>query len=287
MIKRQIVGLNFLILAGIFGLTWGITSAWEMFEKNHNLNDPDSTLLRRIASRLKDQVKEGPKFQVQPVGNPQSVADFMVIPEKNLFAEDRQPGLLETSESGTEEQPPVWSARPVLRGVSQSGDRKQGLLTVFETKPGQGQMRRVRLGDLVQGFTVSEITDSLVKLKWRDRVEIIDMEDVPPQASTVAAEAAAAVTVITVGAPPKSGETVVSTRTLQGQLQPRVQVGVVQGVQASRGGQGERGLGAASQGVQSPFGARIQGNLGDRQTGNSREGVQNRANMGGQRFSRR
>ena len=288
MIKRQIVVLNFLILAGIFGLTLGVTSAWEMFEQNYNLNDPDSTLLRRIASHLKDQVERGPKFQVQPVETPQPIADFMVIPEKNLFAEDRQPELLETPEGSAEEQPPVWSARPVLRGVSQSGDRKQGLLTVFEAKPGQGQMRKVRLGDLVQGYTVSEITDSLVKLKWKDRVEIIDMEDVPPQAATVVAEAAtAAVTVITVGAPPKARETVVSTRTMQDQPQPGVQVGVVQGVQASRGGQGGRGLGAAGQGVQSPFGARIQGKLGDRQTGNSRVGVQNGAYMGEQRFSRR
>ena len=159
---------------------------------------------------------------------------------------------------------------------------------MFEAKPGQGQMRKVRLGDLVQGYTVSEITDSLVKLKWKDRVEIIDMEDVPPQAATVVAEAAtAAVTVITVGAPPKARETVVSTRTMQDQPQPGVQVGVVQGVQASRGGQGGRGLGAAGQGVQSPFGARIQGKLGDRQTGNSRVGVQNGAYMGEQRFSRR
>ena len=289
MIKRQIVGLNFLILAGIFGLTWGVTSAWKIFEKNHNFNDPDSTLLRRIASSLEDQAEEEPKFQVQPVENPQSIADFMVIPEKNLFAEDRQPGLLETSESDGEEQPPVWSARPILRGVSQSGGRRQGLLTVFEAKPGQGQMRRVRLGDLVQGYAVSEITNSLVKLEWRDRVEIIDMKDVPPQAATVLAGASAsAVTVITVGAPPpKAGETVVSTRTLQGQLQPRVQVGVVQGVQSSRGGQGGRGLGSGGQGVQSPFGARIQGNLGDRQAGNSREDLQNKANIGGQRFSRR
>lgn len=307
MIKRQIVVLNFLILAGIFGLTWEVTSAWEMFEKNYNLDDPGSTLRRRIASRLKDQVESGQKLEVQSVEKPQPIADFMVIPEKNLFVEDRQPGLLETPESSAEEQPPVWPARPVLRGVAQSGGRKQGLLTVFEVKPGQGQMRKVRLGDVVQGYTVSGITDSLVKLKWKDREEIIDMADAPPQAGAGATEVATlAVTVITVGAPPKARKTVASTQTLQEKPNPGVQVGVVrgQGVQASRSGQGGRGvgagtgvtgvnlmgqqgLGAAGQGSQSPFGARVQGRLVGRETGFSRGGVQNGSYLGGQRFSRR
>ena len=104
------------------------------------------------------------------------------------------------------EEPPKWAARPMLHGVSAVGSRRLGVMTVFEGKQKQGELRSVEVGDLVQGYWVDEIGETTLRLRWGDRHEIIDMDDAtpPPGAGQRLADK---VTVIQVGSAPSAVQT--------------------------------------------------------------------------------
>ena len=194
--KRRVVVINFCMLMGIILMAMRFISAWESFEEANSLE--------QIASSAGREAMEG-SSGVAPMGSPLPFSDFIVISERNLFAEDRRPPAVE-GESEVEtavpvEAPPKWTGRPTLHGVSAMGGGWQAILTVFEGDGAAGQLRTVRVGDSVQGYKVAEIGDSIVRLTWKDREEIIDIADAqgsPPAGKS----AAAAVTVITVGSAP-------------------------------------------------------------------------------------
>ncbi|MDA2923674.1 hypothetical protein MYX65_03285 [Acidobacteria bacterium AH-259-L09] len=244
--KRRTVFVNILILAGIVIFAERLTSAWENFQQAHNL--------QQIVSRAQREGTTVGQLGVEPIQRVQTFADFMVIFEKNLFREDRRPEeSVETSGEAAEKQPelPKWAARPIVHGVSAVRGKRQAIVTVFEGKQSKGELRTVKVGDLVQGYTVAGIGDTVVKLRWNDREEVIDMADAA-QPAAAGQRATAAVTVITVGSPPKAVGVTAAAATSQ---EARgIEVGVVQGRSAqARGSQAGRGQGNLAD---SPSGAR-------------------------------
>ncbi len=219
--RGRIVFINLLLLVGVLFLAWRLQAGGKTFEQTYSLEKMvEAAQAEPVLLTLPD---------VLGVEEPQSLPTFLVVSERNLFAEDRRSTSEETPQALTQDKPPAWPVRPALHGISEVGGQKRAVVTTYD-KPNQGKLRTVQVGDLVQGFTVAEIQETTIRLQWKDREEILDMADAPPPKTAAAGKGArASVTVITVGSS-KSAATRKAAATRQGRPgSPGLEVAVVQG----------------------------------------------------------
>jgi hypothetical protein len=185
--------INLLILAGILLIAKQVTSAWQTYEQENNLE-------RIVKTPDRSQEAQAREDAVSPPEAGRPYPEFMVVGEKDLFLPDRRP-LPPEPQNAVVEKPPALPKKPSLNGVFSTGGKRQAMITVYENAQSRGQSRFVNVGDNVQGYTVGEINDTTLKLRWKDQEELIDMLDAAPQqASAVPAAVQAQVTVITIGA---------------------------------------------------------------------------------------
>lgn len=169
-----------------------LMASWQSFEREN---------ARDLAALLEEE----PGVALPPPPRtPESVPPypgFDVIFERDLFAESRRPPDPEPAEPVVAvRQPPPLPIAPVLSGVTSIGAERQGILTVFEGNQNQGQTQVVKVGDRVQGYTVSAIADTELVLKWNDVEKVIPLGQGAPRQQAAAPRAARPVTVIRVGA---------------------------------------------------------------------------------------
>ncbi|RPJ60207.1 MAG: hypothetical protein EHM23_11265 [Acidobacteria bacterium] len=242
---RRLLLVNVLILVGIVVLARYVTNAWREFEDTQNLG----SVLGNVRPRPQASVEVPP-----PPEPPQAYPNFTIIAEKDLFMPERRPAP--PPEDVKIEQQPKLAKNPSLNGVVNNGGVKQALITVFEGNNPKGTSRSVSVGDEVQqGYMVTEIADTSMKMRWKDADEIlIDMFDASPQqqAAVPPRNARAAVTVITIGSAAAPVETTTSTEAAADEARGGLEVGVAGG----QAGAGQRGQG---QGVR---GGNNRGNLG-------------------------
>lgn len=259
---RRLLIVNVLILLGIVALAQYVTGAWRTFEETQNLG----SLLSVAGS---DKVKEV-TIKVPPPGEPPlAYPNFTVIPERDLFMPERRPAP--PPEEVKVEVAPKLAKNPSLNGVLNSGGKKQALVTVFEGNNPKGTSRVVGVGDDIQGYTVAEIADTTLKMRWKDRDEIlIDMFDATPQqqAAVAARSASAAVTVITIGSAAAAVETSESTEPPPGERRGGLEVAVTgnQGGSAGQRGAGQ-GIRQGQMGAGSIGGGMVGGSMGAGGTG--------------------
>lgn len=212
--RRRILFTNLLILAGAVLLANHLVSAWRGFEKESNLE-----LVIKKAAGHSSAAAATP---VPAVEQTAPFGDFLVVSERNVFSPERRP-LADQPAVADVPQPPPLPIKPALNGVSTLGGKRRAFLTVFEGNNTQGQARVVEIGENVQGYVVSEITDSTLTLKWNDHQVLIDIWNSPrPQGAPAKT---AAVNVITVGKPGQAMETVKGGTTAPAEDR-KVEVGV-------------------------------------------------------------
>ena len=230
--RQVILILNVLMVVGTAVLAERLISGWEAFEETNSLEQLVSHVEpgREAPANVGVALEEGAR----------PFPEFLIIAEKNLFTPQRGPEVEEEAEP-KEEKPPVLPMKPALTGVSMMKGERRAFLTVYEGKKSQGKSRSVAVGDEVQGYKVSEITDTTVLLTWRDQevlIDIFDTKGAPQQAA--AAHKGIAVTVITVGAAPAAVET--TTASASKEKEGR---GLEVGVAGAAGGQAASGGRAA------------------------------------------
>ncbi len=118
--KRRVVLINFLIFAGVVIIAVRFRSAWENFEQGNSLEGI-------VASAQQDGGSAGPS-PVESMGRPGPFSEFAVVSQKTLFAESRRPQAEEGDVVVEDpvlvvEEPPKWTARPMLHGVSFMGGK--------------------------------------------------------------------------------------------------------------------------------------------------------------------
>lgn len=231
--------VNVLLLVGIIVLAKYTSDAWQEFEGTQNVRAV-------LAGAKRGQPLEVSVKAPSPPEPPLAYPEFTVIPEKDLFMPERRPSEIQT-EVVAEKAPPLPKP-PSLNGVLNNDGKKQALITIFEGNNPKGQSRIVSIGDDVQGYTVTEIAETTMKMQWNDQEVLIDMFASSPQqqAAAPAAKKAAAVTVITIGEAAAPVETVTAEAAV---LEERrgievgtagVQGGVAAGAMRTGPGQGIR-----------------------------------------------
>jgi hypothetical protein len=232
---RRILILNLALLTGVALASYELVTAWRDFEESRNLE----RILRESEGRLGEA-------EIHPPGVPAEESllhDFFVIGERDLFSPDRRPEPIE-QEAVVVEQAPSFPKRPQLRGLTEANGEMRAALTVFNDPRAEGESRIVGVGEFVQGYVVSQISDTAVTLRWNDVQEVIgffDSDDGAPRGAP-AARRGAAVNIIRIGSQVAAVETTTPESAEGAGEQPGLQVSAVGGGQAATRAGGAGGL---------------------------------------------
>jgi hypothetical protein len=242
---RRILMINIALLTGLTLASYEFVTSWREFEESRNLE----RILRESETRLGQAEIEGPRVPAEET----LVHDFFVIGDRDLFSPDRRPEPIEQAEVVVE-QAPTFPKRPQLRGLTEVNGEIRAALTVFSDPRSEGESRVVGVGDFVQGYVVSHISDTAVTLRWNDLQEVIDLFDSDNAAprGAPAPRRMAAVNIVRIG----SAVAAVETTTPESMESPGEQTGLqISGV---GGGQAQARTGAAGG---------LRGGLTDRRSG--------------------
>jgi len=168
MIVRRILFINVILLFATMVLSYKLYSDWQDYES--------SRPLERIVARASGQTGPGSLPEYKAPGNQRLQSDFYSIAGNDLFHPDRRPPEAEGEEGPSKADAPKFPKEPEMQGVIESQGEKKALLTIFgERNDSVGESRIVSLNDTVQGWTVSEITDTTTTLTWNEQSEVIDI----------------------------------------------------------------------------------------------------------------
>ena len=215
-----------MLLIAIFILSYQLYSGWQDYE--------NSRPLERIVARSSGQ---GGLAEYREPRNTRPQNDFFSIAENDLFHPDRHPQSLDDGEGSGGEEAPKFPKDPEMQGVIESEGEKKALITVFDQRNSTtGESRIVGINDTVQGWTVSEITDTTTTLTWNDLSEVIDIfgsssDGTPPKRPAQGKKSA--INIVTIG----NRQSVVETTTVEAP------------------GTGDSGLGSLSSSSSSPRGS--------------------------------
>src|SRR5213594_4252563 len=171
--KRWIaINLALVILAGLLG--------WRLSVSVGRFKDENNVAKLQPARDIKQQIQlENGLAPHRPRRNP-NTDEFGIVPAQNLFAESRS--MQKEVEQPAVDVAPKLTIRPVLVGVTISSDRR--LASIIEPTPqtqgGQGPGHRAqtkRVGDVIQGYTVVDISESQMVLAYGSQREIIPLYD--------------------------------------------------------------------------------------------------------------
>jgi hypothetical protein len=237
MTGKRILLLNTLILVGIMICAHQLISGWRDFEAEQNLE--------QVVSRLSSQPIAVSGDLAGFAGAERVERDFLVVADRNLFSPERRPEVMgESEEEG--EKAPEFPRRPKMSGVTERGGERLAFLTVFESKKDSGRTEQVGVGTVVQGYVVTEITDTTLTLTWNDQNVLIDMLDSEPSKPPARAPAkVAALNIIRIGSKVAAVETT-APEAAPPEEGRGLQVGVVGGQAAAGRAGGRTGLSGRS-----------------------------------------
>jgi hypothetical protein len=170
---KKWIAINLLLLAAV------ILFGWRLRESIHQFNTENSLAKIRPARDIRSKITPEP----QPVKTlaPKVVdpAEFAVIPEKNIFSETRSKD--DKMENIAPPEPPPLTQKPILVGVVIDGAQK----TASIIDPVSPQMPNVRgrtgqikrIGDVYQGYTITEISPERIVLESGARREVIPLHE--------------------------------------------------------------------------------------------------------------
>lgn len=189
---RKILLINSTVLATIAFLVQYLLSSWGAFE--------DQVVTRSNLATPAIELSKVPQAElVQPLPN------FMLVPEKNLFTVERTSTSSQESVDDQVDRPKLakW---PDLLSVSMFAGTRQAELNVYTGGRGQrSEQHVVSIGDIVQGYLVSDIQDDRLVLAWEDFSHELTVSVATNKKKKAAAKQA--VNIITIGAAGAAVET--------------------------------------------------------------------------------
>jgi hypothetical protein len=169
MTKKWIaINLLLLLFAGLLGLL--LKSSVSRFKQDNSLKKirPARQANLKIVDLTPQTVK------------PLNVAEFSAIPEKNIFTESRSK---EEVQAAPVEAPPPPLQNPILVGTLISGKNKiASIIDPASSGAAQGVKRRSdiqdkKIGDVIQGYTVTDITSEHMVLEFGKRQVVIRLHE--------------------------------------------------------------------------------------------------------------
>lgn len=170
---KKWIAINLLLLAIAALLGWQLRKSILQFQAENNLEK-----IQRAADPKKTMLQEQAVFKPAPAKN-YNPAEFAVISEKNLFADTRSKE--EKVENAAPPEPPPLAQKPILVGVT-IADRERTASIIDPTaqpspneKSRRGQSKKI--GDVYQGYTITEILPDRIVLESGTRREVIPLRE--------------------------------------------------------------------------------------------------------------
>jgi hypothetical protein len=167
---KKWIAIDLLLLAVAALLGWELRVSILQFNAENDLAkiQPARDMKQKVL-----QDKPVPKVVSVKNYNP---AEFAVIPDKNIFSDTRSKE--DKTETLTPPEPPPLAQKPILVGVTIDTQPRASII-INPTAP-QGRDRRAqikRIGDVYQGYTITEITPERIVLENGTRKEIIPLHE--------------------------------------------------------------------------------------------------------------
>lgn len=166
---KKWIAINLLLLALAALLGWQLRKSILQFNRENDLSkiQPAASLKQRAA-------RERPSPGMQQAGA-YDPAEFSIISEKNLFSDTRSMD----PDSGTVQ--PVDSLplaqKPILVGITIMDNQRTASI-IDPSSQGRGRRARItRVGDVYQGYTITEISEEQIVLENGNRREIIPLRE--------------------------------------------------------------------------------------------------------------
>jgi hypothetical protein len=173
---KKWIAINLLLL-GIAGLL-----EWQLLYSVRRFNAENSLAKIQPVQDMKRKIIQDSLPQLPPAKN-YLPAEFASIPEKNIFSESRtKEEKTETAASG---DMPTLMQKPVLVGVTiMDGERKASIIDPTSSPQQRDRRAQIkRVGDVYQGYTITDIAPDHIVLESGMRKEIIPLHEGSKQRS--------------------------------------------------------------------------------------------------------
>jgi hypothetical protein len=170
---KKWIAINLLLLAIAALLGWRLQQSIFQFKAENNL-----AKIQPAADLKKTMLQEKLVFKPTPVRN-YNPAEFAVIPEKNLFTDSRSKE--EKVENLAPPEPPPLAQKPILVGISITDKERTASIIDPTAQPlpnergRRGQVKKI--GDVYQGYTITEILPDRLVLESGTRKEVIPLRE--------------------------------------------------------------------------------------------------------------
>jgi hypothetical protein len=184
MLKRLVV-LNVLLGAVLIAIAVRIHNDWVNFEATHQI------------AAIQPEPEAVPKVAAAESGNTGTPEDWTAIPSHNPFSFDRND--IAILEPAAPPKPP--GVKPILFGTISLG--KEPLAMVASGQPpGNRNYRPLRIGDVIDGWTITKILDKSITIKADQIEDSVLMNDPSAQVARETTRTAAAAPVVSTSQPP-------------------------------------------------------------------------------------
>jgi hypothetical protein len=184
MVKRLVV-LNVVLVAVLIAMAVRIHNDWVNFETTHQI------------AAIQPEPEAVPKIAAAVSGNTGAPEDWTDIPSHNPFSFDRND--IPIVEPAAPPKPP--GVKPILFGTISLG--KEPLAMVASGQPpGNRNYRPMRIGEVIDGWTITEILDKSITIKADQIQDSVLMNDPSAQIPRETARTAAAAPVVSTSPPP-------------------------------------------------------------------------------------
>jgi hypothetical protein len=173
--KKKWIAINLLLLSIALLLGWQLHNSVLRFRQENNLSQI------RTVKDPKQKIVQGRALPGLANTKVPSLAEFSTISEKNVFSESRSREDL-VNVPVVAEAPPL-AQKPILVGVTIFESQKMATIIDPVASPQaqvQAQGRRTqtkRIGDVYQGYTITDITGDHIVLESGTRKEIIPLHE--------------------------------------------------------------------------------------------------------------
>jgi hypothetical protein len=166
---KKWIAIDLLLLAVSGLLGWQLRTAIIQFKSQNNVAKIQP------AQDLKSKVLPEKQAQKAAAATEYNPADFSVVADRNLFSDSRSKE--DRVENLAPPEPPPLTVKPILVGVTITDAERKASIIDPGGAPGVRRAQFKRIGDVFQGYTITEIQADRMVLTSGTRREVIPLRE--------------------------------------------------------------------------------------------------------------
>lgn len=163
---KKWIAINLMLLLGAGLLGWQLKVAIESFKAENNI------------AKIQPARKKAGSENIRPPAQPPqkyNEAQFSSVYNQDLFAQSRK--LEPQADASPQPETKTLTNPPILVGAVIAGSKKTALIIDTSPHSGRGTTQTMQVGDMYQGFTVTDIAERSIVLEYGASREVIPLSD--------------------------------------------------------------------------------------------------------------